>query len=196
MDLTGTKETVVISPYAVIGEVGVARTLVNRAKGLRMRILTNSLASTDEPVAHTGYRRHRKAMLRAGLELYELDPVASERLELPAMRGRPVLRIHTKAAVVDRRLVYLGSMNFDPRSVALNTEVGVVIESDAFARDVLTLLEPLMEQGSWRVRLGDDGEPEWLDPDGGAPLRLEPRTTVWERLRQSVLSWLVPESVL
>jgi cardiolipin synthase C len=99
-------ETTIITPYFVPGKVGVARTKANHERGVRIRILTNSLASTDEPVVHTGYRRYRKAMLRAGAELYEIDAQPSARLALTEMRGRPVLRIHTKAGIVDRRIVY------------------------------------------------------------------------------------------
>ena len=190
-------ETVLISPYAVPGEVGVARTVANHARGVRIRILTNSLASTDEPTVHTGYSRYRKRMLQAGAKLYEIDPLPSERLVLAEMRGSPVLRIHTKAAVVDRRVVYLGSMNLDPRSVALNTEIGVIIESEALAADVLQLVEALMARQAWQVWLDADGELKWSsgEPDT-PPLHVEPRTTLWQRLRLHLQSVFVPESVL
>jgi cardiolipin synthase C len=190
-------ETLLISPYAVPGDVGVARTRANHARGVRIRILTNSLASTDEPTVHTGYSRYRKRMLEAGAQLYEIDPLPSERLVLAEMRGNPVLRVHTKAAVIDRRIVYLGSMNLDPRSVALNTEIGVIIESEALAADVLQLTEVLMARQSWQVWLDADGELKWSsgEPDA-APLRTEPRTTLWQRLRLRLQSVLVPEDVL
>jgi hypothetical protein len=140
-----------------------------------------------EPTVHTGYSRYRKRMLQAGAKLYEIDPLPSERLVLAEMRGSPVLRIHTKAAVVDRRVVYLGSMNLDPRSVALNTEIGVIIESEALAADVLQLVEALMARQAWQVWLDADGELKWSsgEPDtlesvplasrGGA-LSIEPET--------------------
>lgn len=188
-------DTVFIAPYAVPGDVGVARAKANHERGVRIRIITNSLASTDEPVVHTGYRRYRKRMLEAGAELYELDPLPSDRIVLPEMRGRPVLRIHTKAAVVDRRIVYIGSMNLDPRSAALNTEIGVVIESELFAQQVLELLEPLMTLASWQVRIGADGELEW-SRDGSPTERVEPRTTLWQRMQLDWSSALIPERVL
>ncbi|HEX2541640.1 MAG TPA: phospholipase D family protein [Caldimonas sp.] len=190
-------ETFLITPYAVPGEIGVARTTVNHERGVRIRILTNSLASTDEPLVHVGYRRYRKRMIEAGAELYEVDPVPTERLAWPELRGRPVLRIHTKAAVVDQRITYIGSMNFDPRSVALNTETGVLIESQALAAEVLGLLEPLMAFGAWQVRLDADGQLQWARTGFDAPpLRSEPRTGLWQRLQLLLFGALVPESVL
>ena len=189
------RETMLMTPYFVPGESGIARMKANLARGVRIGIVTNSLASTDEPVVHAGYRRYRKTALEAGAELYELDPVPAERLALPEMRGHPVVRIHGKAAVIDRRIVYIGSMNFDPRSVALNTEIGVVIESAPLAHEVLELLEPLMALGSWQVRIGDYGELEWTR-DGWPGDRAEPRTTLWQRMRLDWLSVLIPERSL
>jgi cardiolipin synthase C len=87
-------------------------------------------------------------------------------------------------------------MNFDPRSAELNTETGVIIESEAFARDVLRLVEALMDRGAWKLSLAADGELQWSGEPGTPPLRIEPRTTFWKRMRLNLLSVLVPESVL
>jgi putative cardiolipin synthase len=116
---------------------------------------------------------------------------------LAEKRGDPVLRVHTKAAVVDRRLVFIGSMNLDPRSAILNTEIGVVIDSEAFARDVLHVVELVMERGAWRVRLDPDGKLVWSNSDQPPTvLHQEPRTTAAQRWWLELLSVLVPESVL
>ena len=189
-------ETVVVTPYAVPGETGVERMRANRARGVRIRFLTNSLASTDEPAAHSGYCRYRKRMLEAGVELYELDSMPSERLANGDMKGQPVLRVHAKAAIIDKRIVYLGSMNLDPRSVALNTETGVIIESAAFAADVLRVVDELIAYQAWRASLNGAGELQWSAGDSTPPLDTEPRTTPWERLRLLMHLALVPESVL
>ena len=191
------RDVMLVTPYFVPGVVGLERRRAHRIRGIRTRTLTNSLASTDETFAHAGYARYRRAMLETGAELYELDPVRSKRLELAEVVGEPTLRIHSKAAVVDRRVVYLGSMNLDPRSVALNTEIGVIIDSEPLARDVLFLLEALIQNGAWRVRLDANQELLWESPDPAEPpLRTEPRTTFWDRWRLRLLSVLVPESVL
>ena len=191
------KEVVFISPYAVATDTGITRLRITVARGVRVRILTNSLASTDEPLVHAGYRRYRKALIEAGAELYEIDPRPSERMVVAEMRGMPVLRVHTKAAIIDRRVVFIGSMNLDPRSAALNTEIGIVVESEPFARDVLGLVETLMRKGAWRVRLDARNELEWKAEEGSAPpLKEEPRTTFWQRFKLDVLSVLVPETAL
>ncbi len=190
------REIVVVTPYAVPGDAGVQRTQVNRARGVRIRFLTNSLASTDEPAAHSGYCRYRKRMLESGVELYELDPMPSERLDIAEMQGKPTLRIHAKAAIVDRRIVYLGSMNLDPRSLALNTETGVIIESADFAADVLRVVDDLIAFQAWQVSLDEAGELQWSAGDATPSLDAEPRTSPWERLRLLMFLALVPEDVL
>ena len=98
--------------------------------GVKVTVLTNSLAANDEPLVHTGYARYREALLRVGVDLYELSPTRvrhNQRLHWP---GTSLGRLHAKLAVVDRRLVFVGSMNLDPRSASKNTELGIVVEGD------------------------------------------------------------------
>ena len=110
------EEVVLVTPYAVPGEFGMERLRIVRARGIKVSISTNLLESTDEPVVHTGYRRYRKEMLRAGTELFELNPQRTGRLPLTSIPGNIVLRIHTTSAIVDRSVVFIGSLNFDQRS--------------------------------------------------------------------------------
>jgi putative cardiolipin synthase len=136
-------------------------------RGVRVRILTNSLASNIGTIAHSGYKSYRERLLVAGVELYELRDDAQARDEwrlLPNSAER--LAIHAKAIVVDRRTVFIGSFNLDQRSIDLNTEMGVVVESPELARQVAGLVERHMApENAWSVTFGDDGRLVWRNSD-------------------------------
>src|SRR6185503_3472005 len=133
----------------------------------KVTILTNSLASNDEPVVHTGYARYRPALVEAGVDLYELSPSRihlAKRLMFP---GMSIGRLHAKTAVIDRSLVFIGSMNLDPRSASKNTELGIIAESPELAKEVLRVIHISKLQSAYRVRLASDGYSlEWLTMDG------------------------------
>ena len=119
------REVVLTSPYLVPGERGMALFAEVRGRGVAVKVLTNSLAATDEPLVHLGYRKYRPGLLRLGIDLYELSPVRIQRSPRLGMFASTQGRLHAKTVVVDRRRVFIGSMNFDPRSDKHNTEMGV-----------------------------------------------------------------------
>jgi putative cardiolipin synthase len=200
MDLVAASrsEVVLSSPYFVPGTMGVAAFGELRKRDVKVTVLTNSLASNDVPLVHTGYARYRPALLRSGVDLYELSPSRSAknaRLMLPgASRGR----LHAKTAVIDRRLVYIGSMNLDPRSASTNTELGIVVESPELAKEVLRVIRISKLQSAYRVRLADDATLTWLtmDDDKEVVLVTEPDTTFLFRLQNWLLAPFVPEQAL
>ncbi len=159
-----TTSILIQSPYLVMPEGGIElfRELVDR--GVRIRVSTNSLASTDNIQAFSGYQGQRKALLRAGVELYEFRPYPAIREELILRYPRiaannPIFALHAKSMVVDDRLVFIGTFNLDPRSANLNTEVGVLIDSSELARQLTASIERDMDPGnSWRTRL--DSNPD------------------------------------
>ena len=155
------EEVVVASPYFVPGQEGMEAIRALRARGVKLRVLTNSLAATDEPMVHVGYARYREAMVRLGVDVRELGPgLVREHARLGSF-GRSLGRLHAKVAVIDRRIVFIGSMNFDPRSERRNTEIGVLMESPELARQVLELMDA--ERTSYRVRIAADGDSlEWV----------------------------------
>ena len=167
------QEVIMISPYFIPNEqgIGVLGTLVRR--GVRVRVLTNSLASTDVPVAHAGYARVRNRLLAAGVELYEMRPNEPPN----AGRGwRPGASsgssLHAKAVMVDGRQVLIGSMNLDPRSRLLNTEVAVLLESQQIGAALETLFrEAVRPAKAFRVVFnGPASEPAtllWITEEGG-----------------------------
>ncbi len=194
------EEIVMTSPYMIPGRSGMEVFGEVRARGVHVRVLTNSLAATDEPLVHIGYKRYRPQMLRLGVDLYELSPTRVHRNLRLGMFGSTHGRLHAKTAVIDRSTVFIGSMNFDPRSEKHNTEMAIIVQSPPLAREVLRLMDLDKLQASYRVRLADpDGERlEWLssDDEGEVVLQEEPDTDLWTRFMLQLLAPLAPEELL
>lgn len=198
-------DLLLISPYFIPGEAGLALLGRLTQRGVRVRVLTNSLASTDVPLVHFGYARYRVEMLRQGVHLYELRPAegvtAPHDTRLFARSGGASL--HAKAFIVDGRIAFVGSMNFDPRSRHLNTELGVVVHSPALAAELAGIFDEAFEpHHSFRVSLGDPLQDEetlaWITEENGQEVRYrdEPLAGFVRRWWFRALSILVPEDVL
>ncbi|MEZ2353025.1 phospholipase D family protein [Caballeronia sp. RCC_10] len=192
-------ELLIVSPYFVPREIGVEWLRSMTARGVRVTVLTNSLAATDVAAVHAGYQRYRKDMLEAGVRLYELKPVASEDgkeddqdKEKKTMFGSSKASLHAKTYVFDRERIFIGSMNLDPRSVELNTEIGVYCESAAAAQQVADGIGMRIDRIAWRVEMkpnaGGGQRMVWIDTDDkGATTTLESepgvsalkRATIW-----------------
>lgn len=192
-------DVVLSSPYFVPGPMGVQAFADLTRRHVKVTVLTNSLAANDEPAVHTGYARYREELLRSGVDLYELSPTRiqnNKRLMLPgASKGR----LHAKTAVIDGSLVFIGSMNLDPRSANKNTELGVIVESPELAREVLRVIHISKLQSAYRLRFAADGKSlEWLtmDDTGEVILDAEPDTTLLFRLQNVLLRPFVPEQQL
>jgi putative cardiolipin synthase len=192
------KDVVITSPYLVPGLDGMETFAASTKRGVRFTLVTNSLAATDEPVVHTGYRRYRPQMLGLGMELYELSPQKVSRSLRLGRFSTSIGRLHAKSAVVDQKSVFIGSMNFDPRSDQHNTEMGLFIESPAIAAQVLKLVGVIRQQGAYRVTLAENGKDlVWTTTIGGEQRIVEePETDIWSRMMLEVLSVLVPEGLL
>jgi len=132
-------ELIIFSPYFVPGKGGIAFFQTLRDKGVRVRILTNALSSTDVSAVHAGYVRYRKALLRMGVELHELNKNLDAK-ERKAMKkvgiGGSKASLHAKSFILDRKHVFIGSLNLDPRSIVQNTEIGVIFESTEIAQRI------------------------------------------------------------
>jgi putative cardiolipin synthase len=129
-------EVLLISPYFVPGKQDEANFIALAQRGTAVKVLTNSLASTDELAVHEGYSDHRRALLKGGVQLFELKPEPGVKMAAADSSGSSDVSLHAKAFVVDRRYVYIGSMNMDQRSKLLNTEMGVVVDSPQLAKAV------------------------------------------------------------
>ena len=146
------------SPYLVISDEAAAIFREALARGVKVRIHTNSLASTDNFPAFSGYRNQRAVLLAAGFEIYEARPDAEIQRELLRQarpepgKKRPIFSVHAKTMVVDGTTTFIGTYNLDPRSQNLNTEVGVVLRDAALATRVERAIELDMAPGnSWRA---------------------------------------------
>ena len=197
-----TTEIILVSPYFVPGEAGMAALRRLRERDVKVRVLTNSLASTDVAAVHAGYCRYRSALLEMGVALYELKPIVptGRRRRRRVMFGSARASLHAKTFVFDRRRVVVGSMNLDPRSVYLNTELGLGIESAALACEIAESFDELIDPDySYKVeRDARSGQLRWLSKEGGSEVvhTHEPLVSVWRRLVLRILGWLPIESQL
>ena len=187
-----TREVDLVSPYFVPAEEGTTALLALVKRGVKVRVLTNSLAATDVSPVHAGYSKYREELLRGGVRLYELKPTARER-ERPRAGGSGA-SLHAKTFSIDRQQVFVGSFNFDPRSAQLNTEMGVVVESPRLAALLSSNLDRDLPRDAYEVRLASNGELEWLD--GSATYDTEPGAGVFKRLWIGFLSILPIEWLL
>jgi putative cardiolipin synthase len=190
-------EVVAISPYFVPGKLGMETIEMLGKRGVRMRVLTNSLAATDESVVYGGYRRYVVPMLRAGVEIHELSPSLARRSARLGRFGESLGMLHAKILVVDRARVFISSLNIDGRSERYNTELGVLIDSAELAEDLLEMLD--FEGSSYRLRLDASGEKvEWVSGSGAQQqvLQTEPEASAWDRFKARALGLLLPENWL
>jgi putative cardiolipin synthase len=162
-----TQELLITNAYIIPGEPGIDMLQRLTERGVDIRILTNSLASHDVPAVNSHYEPWRKRLIAAGAELYELraDAAIQQLVDVPPVAGKFV-GLHTKAAVVDGRHVFIGSMNLDPRSAAINTEMGAIIDSPALASDVRTvMLRDMRGDNAWHVTLSADDKLGWTNDE-------------------------------
>jgi cardiolipin synthase C len=193
------QELIVISPYFVPGKEGMAMFAELMRRGVRIRILTNSLASTDSPLVHNGYAHYRKELLELGVELSEVRPqLGQKRARFHPFRSSHA-SLHAKALVIDQKTVFIGSMNMDARSAHINSELGLVIRSSDIARQVTSLLDDISADGSYKLRLADHGTKiEWSsgEPPSEKTWSIDPETTRTQRLSIDILAPFAPEELL
>jgi putative cardiolipin synthase len=175
----GARDSIVIqSPYLVMSDKALALFRQAVVRGVKVRILTNSLASTDNMQAFSGYRNQRKKLLKMGLQIHEYKPDPANRQALMSRANPPetppVFALHAKTLVVDGRIAYIGTFNFDPRSENLNTEVGVIVHHPVLAKQVQALIETDMRpENSWNAA---------DEPDQYVPLTKRGRVRLWQMM--------------
>ena len=186
--------------YFVIRKPGreLGRQLLDR--GVKVRVLTNSLASTNQPTAQSGHAKHRREVLETGVELYELRPDSAAVFADVSPRGRQAKTgLHTKAFVIDDRKAFVGSYNFDPRSADINSEIGLLVDSPAFARQVSAFLDAgVRPDSAYRVTLEEGRRVKWETVIEGRSVTWNkpPETTFFERFKVGIYSRLPIESQL
>lgn len=197
------RELLIISPYFVPGDDMKRAFARARQRGVRVRLLTNSLASNDAPIAHVGYARHREDLLAMGVELYELR---SEQAGLrsafgssgASAAGASRSMLHSKVMVVDGRMVVVGSMNLDLRSQLHNTEIALLIRSRALAAEAAQQIDTAMREGAWHLQRSADGDLVWRAPQGSGleDAHTDPDSSLALRLLLKLLGPLAPDHLL
>lgn len=191
------QELIVISPYFVPGVRGLALFKGLRDRGVKVRVLTNSLATTDAPAVHIGYARYRTQLLAMGVELHELRPLLNARQAKLGSFGSSHASLHAKVVVLDRQTALVGSMNLDPRSAKLNSEMGVLMHSPEIARQLALLFEEVSED-SYHLSLSDGQQVQWhtTPPDPALLGQREPEASPWLKFGIKLLSPFAPEEML
>ena len=192
-------DLVLTSPYMIPGDAGMASIRRLEGEHVKVTVITNSLAATDEPLVHNGYARYRPAMLTAGVDLYELSPTRTQMTKRLGMFGSSLGRLHAKTAVIDKRLIFIGSMNLDPRSASTNTEFGMFIDSAPLAKELLRVINIAKLEGAYKVRFAPKStELQWLTIEDGKEmiLTVEPESSFWLRLHNMLLGWFVSDQLL
>jgi len=202
---TPTRELDLVSPYFVPGDEGTRGLRALADRGVQVRVLTNSLSATDVGPVYAGYSKYREALLTGGnLRLFELKRTAPEGSEAADKQRRGIgsgseAGLHAKTFAADRRRIFVGSFNLDPRSVRLNTEMGVVLDSEKLASRLSNLFADAVVRTCYEVRLTADGQSvEWLEqtPDGPVTHRASPETGLLRRAWVRFLSVLPIEWML
>lgn len=182
--------------YLIPSKEGIAQVAEISQRGVRLRILTNSMQSNNHSTVHSHYRKFRKRLIDAGAELHELrpDPELLEHFkEVDSRVATSHAGLHAKAFVVDERLSMIGSYNMDPRSRIWNSEIGLLIDSREFAAKVLAVMdEDFDPANSYRVTLDDKRNLRWTaeGPDGPVVWDHEPGSSAWQRFWLSVMGWI------
>lgn len=194
-------ELLIVSPYFVPGTLMMGQFAELRRRGVRVRVLTNSLASNDAAAAHVGYARYREGLLAMGVELYEMRAEQEGTLRgfgsIGSSMGGSRASLHAKVVVIDQRLLVVGSMNLDLRSKLQNSEVGLIIRSRNLSAQASQLIEPALSYGAYHVEWVD-GHLLWRAPQdsGLKDSTTEPDTSLGLRLLLKLLGPLAPDEML
>ena len=189
-------EIIIVSAYLIP-----TRTIAEALKGavdrgVRVRMLTNSINSNNHLSAYAAYRGHVRQLLSFGTEISEVRVGAESRSRyiVPPL-ARKELGLHAKYMIVDRRYVFVGSSNLDPRSLRINTEIGVLVDSGSLARKLVQLTEPdFALSNAWELQLSEDGQMIWVGDD--VTLNSEPARSAFQRLEEWFFAHLPIEDEL
>ena len=159
---------------------------------MRVSVVTNSLASTNHPSVHAVYSRYRKRLLKRGVNVYELRPRISGALAEESDKPTTNLTLHSKVAVIDDQKLFVGSFNLDPRSLYINTEMGLSVASEELGAEMASSILRSLERKAYSLRLAKSGALRWhyMTRNGERIAANEPHTNFWRRLRTRLMSFL------
>ena len=191
--LSAQSEVLITNAYIIPDAVFIADLQRLAARGVKVHILTNSLASHDVPAVNSHYEGWRVPILQTGSELHELrahPQIQAQLIDTPPVVGG-FAGLHTKAMVIDRRHSFIGSMNLDPRSEVINAEMGVIIDSPLLAEALAgAMLRDMSGANSWKVTLDEGGALRWSS--GAGTLTRQPARDVWQRVQNQFFKLFPP----
>ena len=192
------EELFVISPYFVLRDDEIASFGALRDRDVDVTVLTNSLASNNHTSVHGGYSPSRKPLLKMGIKLYELRAGQSAAVDKPLPRDTVISTLHAKTFVVDKKSVFIGSFNWNQRSVNLDTELGVIIHSPKIATQLLGRVTAALPTESFELFLNESDKLRWKTLDNGQEriLTKEPQSGFWRRLSAKFLRFMPIKSQL
>jgi len=187
------RELLIVTPYFVPRKSGIQRFTQLQDEGVQISVVTNSLASQDQLLVHGGYSAARKKLLRQGVKLYEFSPDETLKIRAMPTGDDKMVTLHTKAFIVDRELIFVGSFNFDPRSAYLNTESGLILYSPGLAEQYAAVVLNALADRTYELFLTENEKLRWLYRGGNEEIVLdkEPQTTRGRRTKAK-LARLLP----
>jgi putative cardiolipin synthase len=193
-----TRELIIVSPYFVPLKSGIAYLSELQASGVQIIVITNSLAANNHGIVHSGYASSRKPLLKAGIKIFEVRADAVISGVDRGGSGAALATLHTKAFLVDRKHFFLGSFNWDPRSVNINTELGVIIDSPELGALMGQQIDLSLDDETYEVVLNEKGKLRWVDrrAEEEAWLDKEPQTSWWRRFSVGFMRILPGKSQL
>ncbi|MFW2440642.1 MAG: phospholipase D family protein [Arenicellales bacterium] len=195
--LAAEEEILIFTPYLIPRKRGIELVRELREKGIRITILTNSLATNNHTSVHSAYARYRKDLLDAGVELWEARADAAKITSPEGETQLEKLTLHTKGILIDRKRVFVGSLNLDPRSIDINTEMGLLIDSPDLGKQLTENSRKTIPEIAYRVKMDDSRNLSWHATIDGKEVveTTEPQTTGWDRFKAWFLK-IAPEKQL
>lgn len=195
------EDVLIVTPYFVPGDRMMDVFAALRARGVPVRVLTNSLSSTTSLLAQVGYTRYRERLLQLGVDLREMHARERARLRRTLLGSDShgvQASLHAKLLVIDGQTLVIGSMNMDLRSQLQNTEVALLIDSEPLSQQAAAQVQAVIDAASWKLELASDGSLHWRAPSGAdyPDAIREPDTSFWLRLLATLLAPYVPEELL
>ena len=177
-------ELLFVSPYYVPLDGGVQFARDAMSRGIKVIMVTNSLASNNHIPVHSAYSKYRRDVIRAGMQLYETRANAGRSMT-GNEEGSEQMTLHTKLIIVDRRYLVVGSPNMDPRSLEINAEKGLIIDSEPLARSIAERMDELLPEIAYRVVENESGKLEWQGNIDGQDVieTSEPLASRWRRFK-------------
>lgn len=183
----------IISAYFVPRNRGTEWLTELEARGVEVRVVTNSLASNDVKPVYAHYAKKRRDLLEGGVQLFELRPDADQEAQRGINWGESRSGLHAKAFTIDNRYMFVGSFNWDPRSVNINTEMGILIDSREFTERAVAQMQDVLEEETYAVKLEEDDRISWTETDADGTRRIyysEPTGSGWDHFMAGVYAIL------